>query len=198
MRAFTVQSNCDTKVVEGMFVSQEKYPHIAVGGGGHGKSAWIPVGKDDFPNTDRERVVRCFPHYAKNTGNLMLIRERKRSAKQAMVLLKVRGGRRGSTYIRTEDGDVLNQIGEKVRRSYGIQLLAAGHDTEGEEGLTGGPHHQALLVLEEGACVCVERLGHIPEGPIKFWVRWLPDQGGLLTGNLADIFPDNYNSGYDK
>jgi hypothetical protein len=191
MRAFTVQK-CDEGPVEGLFVDQEKYPHISVGGGGHGRSSWIPVGRDDFPNTERERITRCYPHFKKNDGNLMIIGERRRTSKQAMVLLKVRGGRRGATYIRTEDGDILHQIGEDVRRSYGVQLLARGHDTEGGEGLTGGPHHQALVVLHEGACVCIERLGRIKDGPTKFWVRWLPDQGGLLTGTLADIFPDNH------
>lgn len=192
MKAFTIQG-CDKEIVEGLFVDQEKYPHIAVGGGGRGKSSWVPIGKADFPNTDRERITRCYPHYTRNNGTLVLIGERKRSSKQVMVLLKVRGGRRGTTYIRTEDGDIIHYLGEKVRRSYGIQFLAGGHDTEGEEGLTGGPHYQALIVLDEGACVYVDRLGRIKDGPTKFWVRWLPDQGGLLTGTLADVFPDNHN-----
>ena len=191
MKTFTVQ-DCDKEPTEGLFVDQEKYPHITIGGGGHGRSSWVPVGKDDFPNTMQERVARCFPYYKKANGNLILIGEQKRTSKQALVLLKVRGGRRGSTYLRTEDGDLLHETAENVLRGYGIQLLARGHDTEGIDGFTGGPHHQALVVLHEGACVMVERRGRVYDGPVNFWVRWMPDQGGLLTGTLADVFPDNH------
>jgi len=188
MKSFTVDT-CD-RVRDGIALKHDPYPHIPVGGTGPGRRGkWIPAGRDDFGET--ERLDRCHNIVTKGKGTTLIVRENRRDDRHALVLVKIRGGNRGSAYLRTEDGHILHQVEDSVRRAYGIQLLEYGHDSEGADGRSGGPHHQALLVLDEGACVQVERLGRLlDDGPTKCWIRWMPDRAGLRVGSLSDIFPD--------
>ena len=190
MRAFTVDTCEGTR--DGISLRHDPYPHIPVGGSGPGRRGkWMPAGRDDF--AEIERLDRCHNIVTKK-GTPLIVRENRRDDRRCLVLVKVRGGNRGSAYLRTEDGHILHQVEETVRRAYGINVLEYGHDAEGPDGRSGGHHHQALLVLDEGACVQVERLGRLSdEGPTKCWIRWMPDNQGLVVGSLADIFPDPTN-----
>jgi hypothetical protein len=148
----------------------------------------VPFGRQDFSESDV--VERCHPITTKEKQTLLLVKEQRRDEKRALILVQIRGGERGSAYLRSEDGHLLTEMTDEARHAYGLRLLAVGHSSDGENGRAGGPHHQALLVLNEGACVMVERKGRVHAGTTKHWIRWLPEEG-ILTGTLADIFPDS-------
>lgn len=187
MRTYTVTNS---GVTAGILVQKEPFPHCRVGEGGRGaRFTRVPFGRSDFAGSDV--VERCHPITTKEKQTLLLVKEQRRDDKRALVLIQVRGGERGSAYIRSEDGHLLSEMSDEDRNAYGVRLLAVGHSSDGEMGRAGGPHHQALIVLNEGACVQVERKGRVQDGTTKHWVRWLPEEG-ILTGTLPDVFPGEH------
>jgi len=185
MKSFTVT---ETEVYEGLSVETDPYPHIQVGGRGKGaRYTRVPLGRQDFSGVTR--VERCHPITTKGKGTLLLVKEQRPDHRRAMVLVSVRGGEKGSSYVLNEDGHNVLDLDDSGRGAYGLRLLAAGHSSDGMYGRSGGPHVQMLLILNEGSCVCVERRGQINTGLSKVWIRWRPETG-LVTGSLADIFPD--------
>ncbi len=151
MRSFTITK----KIEEGLAVTSEPYPHIAVGEPGRGrKLVRVALGRRDFPEGGVSHIddVGIFQT---QKGTLLVVKETKLD-NRALVLLKTPPGFRGSVswYALTRNESVTLDESPKVK------LVAIGYCAQGMAGRAGGgPEY--LAIIEPGTRLEVTRRGRL-------------------------------------
>jgi hypothetical protein len=188
----------------GIEIAAEPYPHVRVGADGRGRFlARFPVGqrfadslrvvdtdtRATYSPIERASVIRTKEH-----GTLLLVEEKDPADLRALVLFRAHGGFRGYSELCSPEmrGTVtFERFFPAAPAEFdflpGVKFLAAGYDAEGAAGRAGGPHWEALLIMEPGAAVRAEFYGRLYGGPGHMIVLW--DGAAVRAGTRDEVWP---------
>lgn len=114
MKSYTIETE---KIIKGIQVSAEPYPHIGVGEKGRGRRYYrFPVVPDLFESLEDGRLHRATVIKTRAKGTLLAVPEKDPEDRRALVLLNVEMGFRGGvSYTAGEPVQAkCNYIGERI------------------------------------------------------------------------------------